>query len=88
MFAEEVGGVEQQETGCLDVVADAASAKQESQPREQEEGDEPEEGPHDMEEEAIVSPDSEEGGEAPQGFVEVGQTPEHLTEEGMPRQDS
>ncbi len=29
VFAEEVGGVEQQESGWLDVLADVASAKQE-----------------------------------------------------------
>lgn len=88
VFAEEVGGVEQQESGWLDVLADVASAKQEFEEQEENKEDGSEEAPQDVEEENTVSHDSEEGEKAPQGCVEVGKTPGHLTEEAMPRQDS
>lgn len=79
VFAEESGGVEGQQSGRLDVLQAVASAEQESQPQEQEEFEEneSEDAPQDMEVEDTISHDSREVGKAPQGFLEVGQTPGH-----------
>lgn len=83
VFAEEHGGAEGQKTGCLDALADAASAQQESEEREEREEDQSIEASQELQEEEKVARDSEEG-----GMAEVGKTHEHWTEEGMPRQDS
>lgn len=88
VFAGEHGGAEGQETGWLDALADAASAQQESQEQDNHEEDQSIEAPQELQEGEKVAHDCEEGERAPQGCVEVGETPGHSNEEDMPRQNS